>query len=86
MNPARECGGDEGLPRADAPDAALLELVQRQTFRYFWEGAYPESGLAADRRIGRTGRTGPIDSGERAGAGSGERPDLVAIGGSGFGI
>lgn len=32
------------------PDDKLLEAVQRQTFRYFWEGAHPVSGLALDRR------------------------------------
>jgi hypothetical protein len=48
----------------------LLDLVQRQTFRYFWEGAHPISGLARDR----SGRLAdPAD-------------DAVAIGGSGFGI
>ncbi|MFN2624211.1 MAG: heme A synthase, partial [Chthoniobacterales bacterium] len=31
-------------------DDALLEAVQRQTFRFFWEGAHPASGLAYDRR------------------------------------
>ena len=31
-------------------DEELLDLVQRQTFRYFWEGAHPVSGLAFDRR------------------------------------
>jgi len=35
------------------PDDALLEIVQRQTFRYFWEGAHPVSGLAFDRRTAR---------------------------------
>jgi hypothetical protein len=30
-------------------DEALLELVQRETFRYFWEGAHPVSGLPPDR-------------------------------------
>ncbi|NJO38002.1 MAG: hypothetical protein HC871_10805, partial [Rhizobiales bacterium] len=30
-------------------DDALLELVQRQTFRFFWDGAHPVSGLARDR-------------------------------------
>ena len=50
-------------------DKALLDLVQRQTFRYFWEGAHPDSALARDR-CGRNA-TDP------------EVP--VAIGGSGFG-
>jgi hypothetical protein len=31
------------------PDEQLLEGVQRQTFRFFWEGAQPDSGLARDR-------------------------------------
>ena len=55
---------------AALPDEALLDAVQRQTFRFFWEGSHPLSGLAPDRR---TTRQEPVD-------------DLVAIGGSGFGI
>jgi hypothetical protein len=51
-------------------DDALLDLVQRQTFRYFWEGAHPESGLARDRH-------------KTAGE---PHNDLVAVGGSGFGV
>lgn len=51
-------------------DEALLERVQRQTFRYFWDGGHPESGLARDRL-----KTG----GERAN-------DLISIGGSGFAV
>ena len=31
------------------PDEQLLEIVQRQTFRFFWEGAHPDCGLARDR-------------------------------------
>jgi hypothetical protein len=30
-------------------DDSLLTLVQRQTFRYFWEGAEPVSGMARER-------------------------------------
>ena len=56
---------------AALPDDALLDIVQRQTFRYFWEGAHPVSGLALDRRT----------SGKRA-----ELADAVTIGGSGFGV
>jgi hypothetical protein len=52
-----------------ATDDALLEAVQRQTFRYFWDFGHPVSGLARDR--------GTID-----GAGN----DVVAIGGSAFGL
>jgi len=53
------------------PDDALLEVVQRQTFRYFWEGAHPVSGLAFDRR---TSRKRSKDT------------DAVTVGGSGFGV
>jgi hypothetical protein len=55
---------------AALPDEALLDIVQRQTFRFFWEGAHPASGLAYDRR---TTQESPAD-------------DKVAIGGSGFGV
>jgi hypothetical protein len=51
-------------------DDALLDLVQRQTGRYFWDGAHPVSGLARDRQK----MTGDPAN------------DLVAVGGSGFGI
>ena len=55
---------------AALPDAQLLEAVQRQTFGFFWEGAHPVSGLAPDRC---KINAGPTD-------------DLVATGGSGFGL
>jgi len=51
-------------------DAALLDLVQRQTFLFFWDGAHKASGLARDR-------VGLVAEGE---------DDLIAIGGSGFGV
>jgi hypothetical protein len=51
-------------------DSELLDLVQRQTLRYFWDFAHPASGLARDR----TDKTGRASD------------DLVAVGGSGFGI
>jgi hypothetical protein len=64
-------------PRRDADergstlaDEHLLDLVQRQTFGYFWEGAHPVSGLALDRRHRRADR---VDT-------------PVSIGGSGFGV
>ena len=55
---------------AALPARRLLELVQRQTFEFFWKESHPLSGLAPDRRRRRAG----------------PRDDLVAIGGSGFGI
>jgi hypothetical protein len=33
-------------------DQCLLDLVQRQTFVYFWDGAQPAGGQARDR-VGR---------------------------------
>lgn len=51
-------------------DDGLLDLVQRRTFAFFWDGAHPVSFLARDR----TGlETDPQD-------------DLVSIGGCGFGV
>lgn len=62
----------EASPTALAalPDAALLEQLQKQTFRFFWDGAEPMSGLARDRNS---------QHGDTAG-------NLVATGGSGFGL
>lgn len=51
-------------------DTALLELVQRQTFRYFWDFAHPVSGLARER----SQVADPRDL------------DTITIGGSGFGV
>ena len=53
----------------DLDDDALLELVQRQTFRYFWDFAHPVSGLAR----------------ERSNLAFGYGPETVTTGGSGFG-
>ena len=42
-----------GIDSADKfpiiPDNALLDTVQRRTFRYFWEYGHPVSGLARDK-------------------------------------
>jgi hypothetical protein len=66
---------DNRRPKASAlrdalPDDALLDLVQRQTFAYFWDFAHPASGMARDR-------------GNEA---SGEDNNLVATGGTGVGV
>jgi len=55
---------------AALPDEALLEELQKQTFRFFWDGAEPASGLARDRNR---------QDGDAA-------DNLVAVGGSGFGV
>jgi hypothetical protein len=54
----------------DLGDDALLDLVQRQTLRYFWDFAHPGSGLARERS-----NATPVYGHE-----------TVATGGSGFGI
>ena len=56
---------------AALPDDELLDAVQRQTFRYFWDAAHPDSGLAFDRRT--SGRRADTDA-------------PISIGGSGFGV
>lgn len=50
-------------PGVKASDEQLLDLVQRQTFRYFWEGAHPVSGLAFDRRRRAADQDGPVSIG-----------------------
>lgn len=51
-------------------DSALLDLVERQTFRYFWDFGHPVSGLARERS------NNTFDYGD----------EVVTTGGSGFGI
>src|SRR5665213_648509 len=55
---------------AALPDEELLELVQRQTFGFFWEGSHPVSALAPDRCTS----AGTVAD------------ELITIGGSGFGV
>jgi len=54
----------------DLADESLLDLVQRQTFRYFWDFAHPVSGLIRERGF----------------PGSDADRDVVTTGGSGFGV
>src|SRR5688572_7828637 len=54
----------------DLDDDALLDLVQRQTLRYFWDFAHPACGLAR----------------ERSNRGPDYGPEVVTTGGSGFGV
>src|ERR1700733_1191417 len=51
-------------------DSALLDVVQRQTFRYFWDFGHPVSGLARERS------NIAYDYGS----------ETVTTGGSGFGV
>lgn len=54
-------------------DTAIFNKVQRQTFRYFWEGAEPNSGLARERI--HTDNIYPEHD-----------QDVVTSGGGGFGV
>lgn len=71
---SRQTTGTGGKPDTVAlTDDSLLSLVQRQTFRYFWEGAEPTSGMARER----IHVDGEYPQNDR---------DVVTIGGSGFGV
>lgn len=71
-------------------DSSLLDVVQRQTFRYFWHDAHPVSGLALERSNTviaeyywdyiNEAYDEPNFSTTKFG------PDACAIGGTGFGI
>src|SRR4029077_1915260 len=71
-------------------DSALLDIVQRQTFRYFWHYGHPVSGLARERDNTVHGEyywdyineayDEPNFSKNTYG------PEACAIGGTGFGI
>ncbi len=71
-------------------DSCLLDIVQRQTFRYFWHNAHPVSGLALERSDTVLAEhywdyineawDEPNFSKTHFG------PDACAIGGTGFGI
>lgn len=65
-----QSGGGSGGGSGVLSDDALLDLVQRQTLRFFWDHAHPASGLARDRLA--PGVDGPDDP--------------ASVGGSGFGI
>lgn len=52
------------------PDSALLDLVQKKTFRYFWDFAHPVSGMSR----------------ERSNVAYGYGDEVVTTGGTGMGI
>jgi hypothetical protein len=58
------------LPGPKLSDEDVLEAVQRQTFRFFWEGAHPVSFMARDRSY----------------RSSDPQDDKVTMGGTGFGV
>ncbi|HEY8399586.1 MAG TPA: glucoamylase family protein [Flavihumibacter sp.] len=70
----KQSGRKQAFAAADRPrnlsDSALLDLVQKQTFRYFWDFAHPVSGLAR----------------ERSNTSFNYGDEVVTTGGTGFGI
>jgi hypothetical protein len=54
-------------------DSALLDIVEKQTFQYFWDGAEPTSGMARERI--HMDNVYPDND-----------KNIVATGGSGFGV
>src|SRR4029078_9046207 len=65
---------NSGVKQASRPknlsDSALLDLVQKQTFSYFWDFAHPVSGMAR----------------ERSNVAFNYGNEVVTTGGTGFGI
>ncbi|GHT71956.1 hypothetical protein FACS189455_4740 [Bacteroidia bacterium] len=45
---AQESNKKESI-RKGLSDEKLMDLVEKQTFNYFWDGAEPASGLACER-------------------------------------
>lgn len=72
------------------PDSVLLDIVQRQTFRYFWDFGHPVSGLARERDNSVRAQyywdyINEADDVPNFSKGT-FGPEACAIGGSGFGI
>lgn len=75
------CGGgsdvtppppDVNPVQEELSDTELMDLVQKNTFKYFWDFAHPVSGLALER--------------SNLEAYGGEASNIVTTGGSGFGV
>jgi len=64
---------EKGNRITNLSDEELLDLVERQTFQYFWEGAEPVSGMARERYHA----DGDYPENDQ---------EVVTTGGSGFGI
>ncbi len=64
------CAQQQKNSAQNISDSTLLELVQKQTFRYFWDFAHPVSGLSRER----SNRAN--DYGD----------EVVTTGGTGFGV
>ena len=69
MNPANAAFDPTARPK-NLSDSALLDLVQKQTFKYFWDFAHPVSGMSRERS------NVAYDYGN----------EVVTTGGTGFGV
>src|SRR6516165_8754950 len=71
-------------------DSALLDIVQRQTFRYFWHFGHPVSGLARERSNTIRGEyfwDYANEAYDEPNLSTGTYgPEACAIGGTGFGV
>ena len=71
-------------------DEELMETVQRQTFRFFWHGAHPNSGMALERSNTVKAEYYWDFINEAEGVPNFSKrdfgPDACAVGGTGFGI
>ena len=63
---------DDKLSNAKVYNEELMDLVQKQTFKYFWDFAEPNSGMIRER--------------SHKDAYEGDSNKMITIGGSGFGI
>ncbi|MFV0377188.1 MAG: glucoamylase family protein [Mangrovibacterium sp.] len=71
--PTKKTDNESPVVQTTISDDSLLNLVQYQTFQYFWDGAEPNSGMARER-IHTDGIYPENDQ------------DVVTLGGSGFGV
>ena len=73
LNEGTESLGEVTVATRSMTDEELLDMVQYYTFRYFWEGAEPNSGMARER-VHMDGNYPQNDQ------------NVVTTGGTGFGI
>ena len=72
-NRSKSSSSTKEVVQVNISDSQLLDIVQKQTFQYFWDGAEPTSGLGRER----------FHADNIYGA---DDPNTVTSGGSGFGV
>src|SRR5436305_1943824 len=98
LSPSLIAQNDDHYPNSIKPvgiikglsDSALLDVVQRQTFRYFWHFGHPVSGLARERSNTIRAENFWDYADEAYGnvnlSTNTYGPETCAIGGTGFGV